>query len=150
MPTIQIPTDFKEFLQLLNSNEVEYLLVGGYAVSAHGYPRPTGDMDIWVARNSVNAGRIAKALREFGFSATSAVDCLFLEENRVVQLGIPPMRIDILMSVSGIDFGPCFAKRSVREIDGVTVNLICRDDLIANKRASGRHKDLDDLQNLPS
>src|SRR6185369_5590101 len=101
MDTIQLPLDFRELLRLLNLNKVEYLLIGGYAVGYHGYPRPTGDLDVWVAMNPENAGRIVRALSEFGFNAPTEK---FLEGNSVVRMGVPPYRVEILTTIDGVDF----------------------------------------------
>lgn len=148
MATMLLPPDFKEFLRLLNSNEVEYLLIGGFAVSFHGYPRATGDMDIWIAVGRSNAERLARTLNEFGFSSDDVVPELFLADDRIVRLGEPPFRIELLTSISGVAFADCFANRVVASIDGVMVNVISRIDLLRNKLASGRTKDLSDLEEL--
>jgi len=149
MATILLPPDFKEFLQLLNSERVEYLLVGGYAVGYHGYPRATGDMDVWVSATRENATALAAALEKFGFAAESVQPDLFLQRDRVVRMGAPPLRIDLLTSASGVDFTQCYAERTVDLIDGIQVNLISLDRLKANKRAIGRSKDVNDLEHLP-
>jgi len=144
-----LPSDFKEFLQLLNAEGVEYLLIGGYAVGYHGYPRYTADIDVWVARQQDNAERVVRALSKFGFSAPENVPALFLQERSVVRMGVPPMRIEITSHIDGVQFAECYARRVVAEIDGVQVNVISREDLKTNKRAVGRLKDLADLENLP-
>ena len=149
MATILLPPDFKEFLKLLNSERIEYLLVGGYAVGYYGYPRATGDMDVWVAATPENAASLATVLEKFGFAAESVQPDLFLQRDRVVRMGIPPLRIDLLTSVSGVDFAQCYAEKTVDLIDGVQVNLISLDRLKANKRAIGRSKDINDLEHLP-
>ena len=149
MATIQLPADFKEFLQLLNEHNVEYLLIGGYAVGYYGYPRATVDMDIWIAINPVNAAQVVATLKTFGFDLPELNADLFLEENQVIRMGVPPMRLELLTSISGVEFETCFAERVVDEIDGVTVNLISLAHLKENKLASGRHKDLNDLEHLP-
>lgn len=146
---MQLPPDFKEFLQLLESERIEYLLVGGYAVGYYGYPRSTADLDIWIAADPANAEAMVRVLRKFGFSAGSVSADLFLKENQIVRMGVPPLRIDLLTSVSGIDFRQCHAQRRVDVIDGVEVSLISLDHLKENKRAIGRSKDLDDLEHLP-
>jgi len=146
---IRLPADFREFLRLLNSHRVEYLLIGGYAVGFHGYPRPTGDMDIWIALNRQNAARVAKALRAFGFRAEDAPEALFTEPGKIVRMGVPPLRLEIITTISGVEFDACYARRVEMEIDSVPVSVIGLDDLKANKRASGRHKDLNDLEQLP-
>ena len=146
---IRLPPDFKEFLRLLNSHRVEYLLIGGYAVAYHGYPRPTGDMDIWIAVNLQNATRVTAALVEFGFEADDVPVSLFTEPGRIVRMGIPPMRLEIVTTISGVDFASCYARRVSEVVDGVAVNIIGLDDLKTNKKASARHKDLNDLEQLP-
>ena len=146
---IRLPPDFKEFLRLLNSHRVEYLLVGGYAVGYHGYPRPTGDMDVWIAVSSPNAARVVGALVEFGFRAEDVPAALFTEPGKIVRMGVPPMRLEIVTSISGVDFAACYARRTSAVVDGVVVNVIGLDDLKTNKKASGRHKDLNDLEQLP-
>ncbi|NKQ34965.1 MAG: hypothetical protein HF973_05035, partial [Chloroflexi bacterium] len=119
------------------------------AVGYHGYPRATVDMDIWVAIHPQNAARIVAALKEFGFDLPDLDDSLFLEEGKVIRMGMPPMRLEILTSISGVIFEACYAERIVDIIDGVEVNLISLHHLKQNKLASGRYKDLNDLENLP-
>lgn len=145
----QLPPDFKEFLQLMNSKGVEYLLVGGYAVSYHGYPRATGDMDIWLAIEPNNAQKIVEVLREFGFNLPDLSPEMFLSRERIVRMGIPPFRIELFTSISGVNFNDCYAQRVVDVIDGIEISFINLKSLKANKRASGRAKDIADLQNLP-
>lgn len=149
MATIPLPQDFKEFLQLLNDHNVEYLLVGAYAVNFHGYVRSTGDIDVWVGVSPENSLRIVDALIAFGFSAHSTKAEAFLDPNKIVQIGFPPFRIDILMSVSGLEFSHCHANRVEAELGGVKVCLLRLEDLKTNKLASGRLKDLNDLEHLP-
>lgn len=146
---IQIPLDFKEFLRLLNFHQVEYLLIGGYAVGYYGFVRATGDMDIWINITPTNAIRIVAALEEFGFSVPELSPELFLQEERIVRMGVPPLRLEVLTTISGVDFAKCFANRLITQIEDVEVNLIDLQDLKINKRASGRLKDLLDLENLP-
>lgn len=149
MATVLLPPDFKDFLKLLNENQVEYLVIGGYAVGYHGYPRATADMDIWIAIRRENAEKVVAVLREFGFDVPELTADLFIQENRVVRLGVPPLRIEIITTISGVTFDECYAKRVTDELDGITVNLISLECLKINKRASGRYKDLNDLENLP-
>lgn len=149
MATIRLPPDFKDFLQLLNSHHVEYLLIGGYAVGYHGYPRATGDMDIWIAIHPQNAEQVVAALKEFGFDLPDLSAELFLKENQVIRMGVPPVKIDITTTISGVRFDECYAERIVDVLDGVQVNLISLKHLKANKKASGRLRDLADLENLP-
>jgi len=149
MATIQLPTEFKEFLRSLNSNDVEYLLVGGFSVGYYGYPRATGDIDVWINTSKENAAKVTRALVEFGFDEANVSPQLFRRKNTVFRMGVPPLQIDILTDVSGVAFKDCYKKRCVAEIDGVQVSIISLKHLRKNKRASGRHKDLDDLENLP-
>lgn len=149
MATSLLPPDFKEFLKLLNSKQVEYLLIGGYAVGYYGYARATADMDIWVATDPQNASRMVQVLREFGFGVPEVSLELFLEENRVIRMGVPPFRIEVLTSISGVDFNECYTEKVVDRIDEVEINIISLHHLKANKKASGRLKDLTDVQHLP-
>jgi hypothetical protein len=149
MATIHLPPDFKEFLRLLNAHQVEYLLIGGYAVGYHGYPRATVDMDIWIGTNRANAERIVAALKEFGFDPPDLSTELFLKEWQVVRLGVPPIQIELVTTVSGVNFAECYAERIRDELDGVKINLISLKHLKINKKASSRHQDLADLENLP-
>ena len=144
-----LPPDFKEFLKLLNTHKVKYLLIGGYAVGYHGYPRATNDIDIWIAVSPVNATRIIEALKEFGFHSSVLQEALLLQEGKMVRMGFPPVRIELLTRISGVTFEECYADRIVDQIDDIEVSLINLPHLKQNKRASGRHKDLDDLENLP-
>jgi predicted nucleotidyltransferase len=146
---IVLPPDFKEFLNILNSKGIQYLLIGGYAVGYHGYPRATNDMDIWIAMESANADKIVLALKEFGFDVPELSKDLFLKENSVIRMGATPIKIEILTTISGVNFPECFRERIIDEIDGIEVNIISLTQLKKNKKASGRHKDLDDFDNLP-
>ena len=140
--------DFKEFFQLLNAHEVRYLIVGGYAVAFHGYPRYTKDVDIWVERTPENAARIIAALDAFGFGSLGLTAEDFLEPDTVIQLGYPPNRIDLLIGIPGVGFEACYAEKIDADIDGVRLHFINRACLIQSKRASGRHQDLADIENL--
>jgi hypothetical protein len=146
---IKLPPDFKEFLSLLNSHRVEYLLIGGYAVSYHGYPRATNDIDVWIAVHPDNAARMVTVLHEFGFSLAEISAELFLKVPSIVRMGYPPMRIEVTTSISGVAFEQCYAERVVDTLDGIKVNIIGLAHLKQNKQASGRFKDLADLENLP-
>ena len=146
---IHLPPDFKEFLRLLDSNRIKYLLIGGYAVGYHGYPRPTGDMDIWIPLDRENASRLIETLVEFGFNSRDIPVTLFLEPERIIRLGVPPLRLEIFTSISGVTFDSCYARRVSDTIDGVPLSIISLDDLKTNKLASGRHRDLNDLEQLP-
>jgi hypothetical protein len=149
MATTHLPPDFKEFLRLLSVHKVEYLLIGGYAVGYYGYPRATADMDIWIAMNPANSDRIVAVLKEFGFDLPELSPELFLKEWQIIRLGVPPVRIELATTISGVNFGECYAQRVVDVLNGVKVNLISLKHLKANKKASGRHQDLADLENLP-
>ena len=148
MATIQLPNDFKEFLKLLNSHQVEYLLIGGYAVSYHGHPRTTADMDIWVAIQKENAEKVVTVLKAFGFDTPQLTADLFLRENQIIRMGTPPMRIELLTTISGVRFGECYSERIIGIIDDVEVQIINLEHLKRNKQASGREKDLADLKHL--
>jgi predicted nucleotidyltransferase len=139
--------DFKEFVELLNARRVEYLLVGGYALAAHGHPRYTGDIDFWVRPTEDNLARLLDALNDFGFGSLGLGVSDFGGDT-VVQLGQPPRRIDLLTAIDGVTFDECFARRERVEFGGVGLNIIGLEDFKANKRASGRHKDLADLEAL--
>jgi len=141
---------FRDMLVALNDAEVDYLVVGAYAVAAHGFPRATGDLDIWVRANPESAENLLNALTVFGapMHEVSAAD--FSSPSIVFQIGVPPGRIDILTDVSGVNFDAAWANRMTVEIDGVKLSIIGRSDLIANKRATGRPKDIADLAFLES
>jgi hypothetical protein len=148
MAMIQLPPDFKEFLKLLKEHEVRYLLIGGYAGSYHGYIRATGDMDIWIAIHPDNAHKMVAVLKTFGFDHPDLSDDLFLHENKILRMGVPPVRLEITTSISGVEFDECYQARVVDELDGVEVNLIDLENLKKNKKASGRLKDLTDFKKL--
>lgn len=145
---IQIPPDFSEFLKLLNDHEIAYLLVGGYAVGYHGYVRATGDMDIWIKKSSANAKRVVQALHDFGFRSDDVESEIFLTKNNIVRLGNPPLRIEIMNSISGVDFDECYEKRIQENWEGFPIHIINLEHLKINKKASGRYKDLSDLEHL--
>ncbi len=140
--------DFKEFVALLNSNELEYLVVGGYALAAHGHPRYTGDLDIWVNPAPGNITRLLKALNEFGFGSVGLTAADFQQPGAMVQLGYPPARIDLLTAIDGVQFADCYPRRQMVSVAGVELPILHLDDFRANKRASGRTKDLADLESL--
>lgn len=144
-----LPRDFKEFLQLLNAHQVEYLLIGGYAVGYHGYPHATVDMDVWIAVNPANAEKVVNVLKEFGFQSVEVTREVFLKENRIIRMGVPPLRIEISTGIDGVTFDECFAERITDLVDDVMVNLINLRHLKINKKSSGRAKDIADLENLP-
>lgn len=145
---IKLPPDFKEFLKLLDDKGVQYLVIGGYAVAYHGYPRATNDIDIWIAISPENARKTVAALREFDFDMPELSERPFLEPDRIIRMGNPPMRIEISTTISGVEFRQCYADRVMDTIDGIEVSFISLPDLKINKKASGRLKDLSDLENL--
>jgi predicted nucleotidyltransferase len=149
MATVRLPPDFKDFLKLLKEHNVRYLLIGGYAVGYHGYPRATADMDIWVAMQPTNAEKIVTVLREFGFDNPELSTDLFLKEGQIVRMGVPPVKLEITTSISGVEFDECYRDRVIANLDGIEVNFISLKHLKINKKASGRYKDLNDLENLP-
>jgi len=140
--------DFREFIESLNDNGVRYLVVGGYAVALHGYPRYTKDIDIWVEMTAENAANIIKALDQFGFGSLGVDEAEFTVPDQMLQLGYPPGRIDLLTTLPGVEFSECYAARTIVEIDGASVNFIDIENLRKNKKATGRHQDLADLENL--
>jgi predicted nucleotidyltransferase len=143
----ELDPDFKAFIELLNSEGVRYLLVGGYAVNRYGHHRSTQDIDFWIAADQTNAERVVKVLRQFGFASPPSVR--EIQDKRLVhKFGLPPIQIDLLTNPSGVDFESCYARSKRVLIDDTPVQLISLEDLRANKRASGRGKDLVDLEAL--
>jgi hypothetical protein len=140
---MELIPDLKEFIQLLDAHEVRYLVVGGAAVNALGFVRMTEDLDFWVERSETNAEKILAALTQFGISDFSKDD--LLDPNAVLMFGRVPNRIDILTWISGRDFADCYPRRVLGKLGGVEIPLIALDDLLINKKASGRNKDLADL-----
>jgi len=127
-------------------NHVEYLLIGGYAVNYHGYPRATVDLDVWISTNVENAHRVEAALRQFGFKAPLEQ---ILDPHTMLRMGVPPLRLEVLKTISGVDFPDCYQSRIEADVDGVPVKIISLADLLRNKKASGRPKDLADIGELP-
>src|SRR5262245_30979262 len=146
---LRLPDDFREFLKLCAQKRVKCLVIGGYAVHYHGYPRSTGDMDIWIELSHANAARIVGVFHAFGYRAPDLHEELFLEKGAIVRMGNPPLRLEIVNEISGVTFAKCYAARNRVIIDGIRVNLINLRDLKRNKRAAGRQKDLNDLEHLP-
>ncbi|MBI4788216.1 MAG: hypothetical protein HY782_14385 [Chloroflexi bacterium] len=140
--------DFKEFIESLNANRVRYLIVGGYAVAFHGHPRYTKDLDVWIDRTPQNAARVVNALADFGFGSLDVNADDFLTPDRIIQLGLPPARIDILTTLPGVEFKNCFPKRNRVTMDGIPVNFIDLGNLRKNKKTVGRKQDLADLEKL--
>ncbi len=142
--------DFKEFIASLNDKGVRYLVVGGYAVALHGHPRYTKDLDVWIEMEKSNAARLLEALEQFGFGSLGLQVEDFLTADQVVQLGYPPCRIDLLLSLQGVEFEDCYASRVRVAFDGVAVDFIDVESLKRNKQATGRLQDLADVENLSS
>lgn len=140
--------DFKDFVALLNEHSAEYLIVGGYAVGVHGYPRFTGDLDVWLNSTPENAERILACVDAFGFASFGLAASDFTKPGNIIQLGYPPLRIDLLTHIDGVTFTDCFENRIQVDIDGLLVNFIGYQDLLKNKKESGRLRDLDDIDNL--
>jgi len=143
-----LSNDFKEFVALLNKHDVQYLIVGGYAVAVHGYPRYTKGLDIWIALSPENADKILKALDDFGFGELNLTAEDFTEPDQIIQLGFPPNRIDIITSLTGVDFKSCYDTKLVVNIDGVDILIIDRVNLKKNKLATGRPQDRADADNI--
>lgn len=139
---------FLQFLELLSKHKVHFLLVGGHAVNLHGYPRTTGDMDIWVEPSNENAQKLVASIDEYGFDASPILDMDFTQMV-VFNIGEAPAHIEIMNHISGVKFSEAFPKRQQVEVEGVSFSLIHLQDLRNNKRASARHKDLNDLEHLP-
>lgn len=145
---LELPQDFKELFEFLNANKVEYMLLGGYAVIAYGYVRNTSDIDVVVSDGVENARRLMKALANFGFGETQLQTELFIEPDSVVRMGVEPMKIEILNYLKGVDFKAAYSRRQSVQVEDISVDLISLPDLLANKRAVGRPKDLVDADEL--
>jgi len=143
---MEVQQDFKDLLELFNKHKVDYIVVGGYALGFHGAPRYTGDLDIFVRPDAVNARRIMQALDEFGFGSVGLTAADFEKAGKVVQLGFPPVRVDIITSITGVTWEQARSGRVEGHFGDVLVPFIGRDEFIANKRALGRKKDLADLE----
>lgn len=140
--------DFKEFIELLNVNKVEYLIVGGYAVGIHGYPRYTGDIDIWINPDSNNIKKMSKVFEDFGFVSNPEIEENLKNPENIFRIGNPPYRIDIMTDIDGVNFKECYPNKIEKEIDSTLMIFIGYKDLVRNKKASGRKQDLLDLENL--
>jgi hypothetical protein len=149
MGSTSLTRDFKEFLQCLNDHGVRFLVIGGHAVGFHGYPRATADLDVWVDLDPKNAEMLVQALVEFGFNVPDLNKEMFLQRDRIIRMGIAPNRIEILTGIDGVTFAEAYQNRIKAETEGLMLSYISLSDLKKNKKASGRNKDLDDLENLP-
>ncbi|MBA2380448.1 MAG: nucleotidyltransferase [Blastocatellia bacterium] len=146
---LELQNDFKEFFRLLNSNGVKYLLIGGYAVIVHGYVRSTSDIDLMVSREPANAERCARALAEFGFGESTLSSELFsTEEDSLVRIGSPPVQIEILNYLKGLEFDEAYARRKKVKVEDIEIDVISLEDLIRNKTEVARRQDLLDVEKL--
>jgi len=140
--------DFEEFVFILNSHAVDYMVVGGYALAFHGKPRHTGDLDIWIDLSEINAQKMVTVFDDFGMASLGMDTADFLQKGGITQIGYPPLRIDILNEIDGIDFADAYPNKLVIDVDGLPVNYIGLDDLIKNKQKSGRKQDISDVDQL--
>ncbi|MBN1123877.1 MAG: nucleotidyltransferase [Sedimentisphaerales bacterium] len=140
--------DYREMLQYLFESNSEFLVVGAYAMAAYGYPRATGDLDLWIAANQDNAVKVYRALAQFGASLEQINEQTFSENNVVFQIGLAPRRIDILTSIDGLTFDEAYSSKTTIDMDGIAVPVIAKKDLIRNKYATGRDKDRLDADQL--
>lgn len=145
---MEVQQDFKELLGLFNEHNVKYIIVGGYALAFHGAPRYTGDIDIFVKSDSKNAERILTALEKFGFGSVGIKREDLEKPNKVIQLGFPPVRIDIMTSISGLSWEEAVKERVEGEYGDISVYYIGKAHFLLNKKTSGRKKDLADLEAL--
>ncbi len=147
---MEIYPDFKEFLQLLNEEGIEYLVGGGYAVTFHGYPRYTGDIDIWIHPTEANASRMMVVLDRFGAGSVGIEKEDFLDTKfDVLKMGNEPIRIDMMMRMKGLEFESAYSQRVIESVDGIEINFLNLNDLIRAKKASNRPKDQNDIEHLP-
>lgn len=145
---MSLDEDFREFIELLNAHSVSYLVIGGYAVNAHGYPRYTKDIDFWIWLTEENIERLLKAINDFGFGLLGLQNSDFKNPDTIIQLGYEPYRIDLLMDLSGANFEACFHHRSTVAVEDTSINFLGLEDLIKIKRKAGRLQDLADAENL--
>lgn len=145
-----INSDFSDLLRLLDANGVRYLVVGGYAVVQYAEPRYTKDLDVWIRADADNAKAVFRALREFGAPLGGLTEGDFASEGYFYQMGVPPVRVDILMGIPGVNFDEAWQRRFEADFDGLTVSFISKQDLIQSKLASGRPQDLIDAESLSS
>lgn len=137
--------DFKDMLSCLNDEKVDYIVVGAYALAAHGYVRATGDIDIWVASDKVNAGRVIDALRKFGAPVLNLSEADLLAPDIVVQIGVAPCRVDIITGIDGVDFKEAWANKILVSVDQIKFHVLSKHDLLKNKLATGRERDQGDI-----
>ena len=140
--------DFEDFVALLNTHHVDYMVVGGYALAFHGKPRHTGDLDIWIDVSENNAEKLLSVIADFGMASLGIEKEDFLKPGIITQIGYPPLRIDILNEIDGVSFKDAYPTKLTIDIDGLIISYIGLDDLIKNKISSGRHQDLTDVNSL--
>jgi hypothetical protein len=145
---MDLSKDFREFIELLNEHKVAYLVVGGYAVNLHGYPRYTKDIDFWIWMTDDNISRLLEVIRSFGMGSLGLTHDIFRDPDSIIQLGYEPHRIDLLMDINGVDFEKCYADRKTSIVDKVEVNFLNINDLIKAKKEAGRLQDLADAEQL--
>ena len=147
-PKIELEKDFLDFINLCNKHKVEYLVIGGYAVAIHGYPRYTKDIDVSIHVSVKNAEAMVEVMKEFGFGSLNLTSKDFIKEGGFIQLGYEPLRIDIVNDLNGVSFENAMKNKKVVEYEGVSINFIGYDDLIKNKQYAGRSQDLVDIEKL--
>lgn len=145
---MELDKDFKEFIELLNEHKVKYLVIGGYAVNFHGYPRYTKDIDFWIWMKKSNIRKLIKAIKEFGFESLNLETSDFMTPENIIQLGYEPYRIDLLVDVEGVEFKECYGRRFEADLDGTKVKFLSLQDLILAKQKAGRLQDLADAEQL--
>jgi hypothetical protein len=143
-----IDADFLDFLRLLTVHKVRYVVVGGYAVALYGYVRYTGDIDVFVETSKTNAKKLVQVFKDFGYDVPNLSEDLFEKAGKLIRVGRPPNRLEVLTQISGVTFGECYRDRVVCRAEDVDVNFVSRDLLLRNKTASGRPKDLVDVEHL--
>ena len=145
---MEIDKNFKEFIELLNEYKVQYLVIGGYAVNFHGYPRYTKDIDFWLWMTEDNIKNLLQVIKDFGFGGLQLTIKDFMNANNIIQLGYEPYRIDLLVDIEGVDFEECFNRKVATELEGININFLSLQDLIDIKKTTGRLQDLADAEQL--
>lgn len=140
--------DYRDMLQTLLDNEVKFLIVGAYALAAYGYPRATGDFDIWVEASPENSKKILFSIASFGASTSGLTENTFVEKGIIFQIGVAPRRIDLITHIDGVDFNDAYPSKKVIVMEGLNLPFISKENLIQNKKSTGRDKDLVDAKHL--